>query len=171
MSQAKKAAVMMGSASDMPIMGEAIRQLDHFKVEYLLQVTSAHRTPKRTFEFIERAEAEGVGVFIIGAGMAAHLAGVVAAHTTRPVIGVPTGGLLGGLDALLSTVQMPKGIPVATVAVGKAGAVNAGILACQILAGDDEELRARLASHRQELAEQVAASEGVARDTLANLLG
>ena len=123
MSQNVQVAILMGSASDLTAMSEAARELKGLGVPFEVEVTSAHRTPDRTAEYVREAEARGVKVFVVGAGMAAHLAGAVAANTTRPVIGVPLpGGVLDGLDALLATVQMPKGIPVATTAVGKAGA-------------------------------------------------
>jgi phosphoribosylaminoimidazole carboxylase PurE protein len=125
-----------------------------------MRVSSAHRTPERTRDLVAAAEASGVGVFICAAGMAAHLAGVVAAETTRPVIGVPVDASpMGGLDALLSTVQMPPGVPVATMAVGKAGARNAAILACQILALADPALAARLAALKEEMARGVEAKD------------
>jgi len=125
-----------------------------------VHVSSAHRALARTVELVQRAEAEGVRVFVCGAGMAAHLAGVVAASTVRPVIGVPlASGIADGLDALLSTVQMPAGVPVATVAAGKAGARNAGILAATILATTDEALATRLRRFKQEMAEAVAAAD------------
>ena len=127
--------ILMGSRSDWPIMQAATRVLDDLAIAYQVLISSAHRTPDVTSAHVKEAEVNGCGVFICGAGMAAHLAGAVAAHTIRPVIGVPLeSGGLGGLDALLSTVQMPGGIPVATVAVGKAGATNAAYLAAQILA-------------------------------------
>jgi 5-(carboxyamino)imidazole ribonucleotide mutase len=141
--------ILMGSASDWALLQEAAAELDRLKVSWRAHVSSAHRTPERTVELVRDGEREGVAVFICGAGMAAHLAGVVAAHTLRPVIGVPLpGGLADGLDALLSTVQMPGGIPVATVAVGKAGARNAAVLAAQILALGNPELEARLKETR-----------------------
>src|SRR5689334_15538218 len=126
--------ILMGSDSDLGTMAEACKELERFGVPFEIHVSSAHRTPARTVELVEKAEAQGVKVFICAAGAAAHLAGVVAAHTTRPVIGVPIGTVhLAGADSLYSTVQMPQGIPVATTAIGKAGAGNAGILAAQIL--------------------------------------
>lgn len=150
-------AILMGSDSDMPIVEKGIEMLKKFGVSYDVNVMSAHRTPDLVREYVENAPAEGVKVFICAAGVAAHLAGVVAAHTTQPVIGLPVGGLMGGLDALLSTVQMPGGIPVATVAVGNAGAKNAGILATQILAVSDESLAQKLADFKAEMAEAVKA--------------
>ncbi len=149
-------AVLMGSKSDWEVMENCRDTLDKFGVSSECRVLSAHRTPAETAEFIEGAEARGIEVIIAAAGMAAHLAGAVAAHTTLPVIGVPMkGGALDGLDALLSTVQMPRGIPVATVAIGKAGAVNAAILAVQILAGHRPELREKLKADRRSQAEKI----------------
>src|SRR5437660_9052228 len=127
--------IVMGSDSDLEIMREAAKALEGFGIEYELDVTSAHRSPDRTAEFARRAAGRGIRIIIAGAGGAAHLAGVIAAHTTLPVIGVPIPSTsLNGLDSLLATVQMPAGIPVATVAIGKAGACNAGVLGAQILA-------------------------------------
>jgi 5-(carboxyamino)imidazole ribonucleotide mutase len=161
----------MGSASDLPVMAHAARQLERFRVAYHLEVTSAHRSPARTMQAVTELERRGVKVFIVGAGMAAHLGGVVAAHTTKPVLGVPLkGSLLDGLDSLLSTVQMPRGIPVATLAVGSHGAGNAGILACQILALEDQELAGRLAEDREAMAEQVRQSSEDALGRLPDLL-
>jgi phosphoribosylaminoimidazole carboxylase PurE protein len=172
MSPNSKVSILMGSASDLEIMARAAKELQGLDISYELEVTSAHRSPHRTVEYVSGAESRGVEVFIVGAGMAAHLAGVVAAHTTCPVIGVPLpGSSLGGLDSLLSTVQMPKGVPVATLAIGGAGATNAGILAAQILARADTSLRERLDSRRREMAEQVAASSEDARNQLGRLLG
>ena len=172
MSPDPKVAILMGSASDLETMARAAKELQGLDISYELEVTSAHRSPHRTVEYVTAAESRGVEVFIVGAGMAAHLAGVVAAHTTCPVIGVPLpGSSLGGLDALLSTVQMPKGVPVATLAIGGAGATNAGILAAQILALADASLRERLDARRREMAEQVATSSEDARNQLGRLLG
>ncbi len=148
-----KAAVVMGSDSDLPIMKETISTLDYFDVESLVSVTSAHRTPDKAREFIVKAEKQGCEVIIAGAGMSAHLAGVMAAHTNLPVIGVPMkGGALNGVAALYSMVQMPRGVPVATLAIGKAGAVNAGILAVQILAIKYDGLKKKLAEYKKDLA-------------------
>ena len=148
--------LLMGSDSDLVTMAEACKELDRFEVPYEIHVSSAHRTPHRTIELVSKAEAKGVKVFICGAGAAAHLAGVVAAHTTCPVIGVPMPTLhLAGADSLYSTVQMPQGIPVATTAIGKAGAGNAGILAVQILAVADKGLAAKLKKFKQDLAAKV----------------
>lgn len=141
--------ILMGSKSDYPIMQECIGVLKKFDVPYELMVTSAHRTPQRTKDYIVSAEERGAKVFIAAAGMAAHLAGAVSAMTTKPVIGVPLqGGVLDGLDALLSTVQMPTGIPVATVALGRAGAANSAYLAMQILSLSNGELAGKLKEDR-----------------------
>ena len=149
-------AVMMGSKSDWEAMRNCRDTLERFGVACECRVLSAHRTPAETAKFVGGAEARGVEVIIAAAGMSAHLAGAVAAHTTLPVIGVPMkGGAVDGLDALLSTVQMPRGIPVATVAIGKAGAVNAAILAVQILANKRPELREKLKADRQAQAEKI----------------
>lgn len=141
----KFVSIIMGSKSDYSVMEECAKTLEKFSVMYELIVSSAHRSPARTHEYVKNAEAKGAKVFICAAGMAAHLAGVVASLTTKPVIGVPMkGGVMEGMDALLSTVQMPGGMPVATVAIGSAGAVNSAYLAMQILAIGDEELSAKL---------------------------
>jgi len=143
-------AILMGSKSDWPVMQATTEVLTSLQIEHEVRITSAHRTPAATMDYVADATRRGCGVFICAAGMAAHLAGAVAAHTTRPVIGVPIdSGPLSGFDALLSTVQMPGGIPVATVAVGKAGARNAGYLAGQILALADPDLARRLSDDRQ----------------------
>jgi phosphoribosylaminoimidazole carboxylase PurE protein len=140
-----KVLILIGSESDREIMNRTAGVLGELEVACRLEVASAHRSPRRVRELVETAEKAGVCVFVCGAGMAAHLAGAVAAITTRPVIGVPlAGSALLGLDSLLSTVQMPKGVPVATVAIGEHGAVNAGILAAQILALSDDDLAGRL---------------------------
>lgn len=148
--------ILMGSDSDWQVMSRAAARLDAFDVPYEVTVTSAHRAPQRTAEYARTARDRGLGVLIAGAGVAAHLAGVVAAFTTLPVIGVPLeAGSLRGIDALLSTVQMPAGVPVAAVAIGEHGAENAAILAVQILAVSDEKLAQRLAAFKEELARQV----------------
>lgn len=140
---------MMGSASDLPHVQPAVDVLTALGVSVAVHVSSAHRTPERTLRIVRDAERDGTQVFICAAGMAAHLAGVVAAHTLRPVLGVPLpGGVLDGVDALLSTVQMPGGIPVATFAVGKAGAKNAAYFAAQIIARERPEVAAALAADR-----------------------
>lgn len=149
--------ILMGSDSDLPTMEEAAKVLQEFDVSFEIHVSSAHRTPDRVIRFAREAEARGLRVLLAGAGGAAHLAGVVAAHTVLPVIGIPMeGGSLGGLDALLSTVQMPGGVPVATVAIGKGGARNAGLLAIQILALTDSRLRRDLLAYRRKMSAQVA---------------
>jgi len=148
--------ILMGSGSDADVMRNTVRTLRELGVECEITVASAHRSPDRVRQVLAEAHERGVKVFVVGAGAAAHLAGVVAAHTVLPVIGVPIDSSpLGGFDALLSTVQMPPGVPVATVAVGKAGATNAAVLAAQILAVGDREIGARLADYRRGLAEKV----------------
>jgi phosphoribosylamine--glycine ligase len=151
-----KVGIVMGSDSDLGVMQAAAEILKKFGVAYEMTVASAHRTPERAMKFATEAQDRGVGVIIAGAGHAAHLAGVLAAHTILPVIGVPIdSSCLQGMDALLSTVQMPPGIPVATVSIGKSGAKNAGILAAQILAASDTRLQERLRTFKKEMAEQV----------------
>ncbi len=146
-------AIVMGSDSDLEIMREASKTLEDFGIPYEMDVASAHRSPARTSELARQAAARGIRVIIAGAGGAAHLAGVIAAQSTLPVIGVPLpSSSLQGLDALLATVQMPAGIPVATLAIGRAGAANAGILAVQILALSDKRLAKKLVEHRRKLA-------------------
>ena len=148
--------IIMGSKSDWEAMRQAAEILTRFDVPHECRVLSAHRTPAQTAEYASRAADRGLHVIIAGAGGAAHLAGVVAAHTILPVIGVPMqSSALGGLDSLLSTVQMPKGIPVATVAIGASGAANAGLLAVAILATSRPELSAKLRAYRDEMADQV----------------
>ena len=152
-----KVLIVMGSDSDLPVMQEAADMLKKFGVAYEIRISSAHRCPDRTVELASSASGRGIKVIIAGAGMAAHLAGVVASATTLPVIGVPMpGGALNGVDALYSTVQMPGGIPVATVAIGKTGAKNAGILAVQMLALSEPSLADALVSFKAEMAEEVA---------------
>ena len=147
--------IVMGSDSDLEIMREAGKALEGFGIEYEIDIASAHRSPARTSEFARHAAANGIKVIIAGAGGAAHLAGVIAAETTVPVIGVPIPSVLNGLDSLLSIVQMPAGIPVATVAIGKAGATNAGILAAQILATSDPKIADKIKAHKEKLAKGV----------------
>ena len=152
--------VLMGSSSDETVMKVAVETLRGLGVECEMRVLSAHRTPEALRDWVVDATSRGVKVFICGAGGAAHLAGAVAALTTSPVIGVPLvapNAIAGGLDALLSTVQMPRGVPVATVAVGEAGAANAGILAAEILATSDDELAGRLRMLREGMAAKVLA--------------
>ena len=161
-------AVLMGSESDWPTMQACTEVLDALAVRFEVRVTSAHRTPAATAEYVEDAANRDCGVFICAAGLAAHLAGAVAGHTTRPVIGVPMdGGPLNGADALLSTVMMPGGVPVATVAVGKAGARNAGYLAAQMLAIADADLAARIIADREANAAKVAAQNESVQRSLA----
>ena len=151
----KKAAVLMGSDSDLPVLEQAFKRLKEFEIPFEAHVMSAHRSPARAAEFAQKARDKGFGVIIAAAGKAAHLAGVLAAHTTLPVIGIPIkSSTFDGLDALLSTVQMPAGIPVATVAVD--GADNAAILAAQILALSDDTLAERINKMKTTMAEQVA---------------
>lgn len=150
-----KVAIVMGSGSDRPIMEKAGQMLDRFGIQHETRVLSAHKTPDEAIAFAEEAAANGFSVIIAGAGKAAHLGGVMAAKSLLPVIGVPINASLDGMDALLATVQMPTGIPVATVAVD--GASNAALLAVAILAIDDEELTAALAEYRKELAEKTLA--------------
>ncbi|MDI6776261.1 MAG: 5-(carboxyamino)imidazole ribonucleotide mutase [Syntrophales bacterium] len=148
--------VVMGSDSDLPVMQETIRILDTFGIPYEVFLTSAHRSPERTSSFARTAAQRGIRVIIVGAGAAAHLAGVIASQTILPVIGVPLEATsLMGLDALLSTVQMPGGIPVATMAVGKAGAKNAALLAVRIMALEDGDLREKLQAYIQDMAREV----------------
>ena len=149
----------MGSDSDAPVMQAAVDILRELGISCEMTVASAHRSPDRVTRLVAEAPARGVKVFIVGAGAAAHLAGVVAAHTVMPVIGVPIdSSALKGLDALLSTVQMPPGVPVATVSIGKPGATNAGVLAAQILAVGDSAIAVRLAGYKTKLAEKVEAA-------------
>jgi phosphoribosylaminoimidazole carboxylase PurE protein len=149
--------VIMGSDTDLPVMMEAGRTLATFGIPYEMEVMSAHRTPARVHEYASSATERGLRCIIVGAGGAAHLAGVVAAVTTLPVIGVPLAtSALNGLDALLATVQMPGGIPVATMAIDKAGAVNAAIFAAQIIAVGDPAMRQKLAEQKKKLAQSVA---------------
>ena len=148
--------IVMGSDSDLDIMKETAAILKKFEIPYKMTVASAHRSPQRAAEFAGSAQDKGLKVIVAGAGHAAHLAGVLAAHTRLPVIGVPIdSSCLQGLDALLATVQMPPGIPVATMAIGKSGARNAGILAAQIIATSDSELGRKLENFKQEMALQV----------------
>jgi len=157
--------ILMGSDSDLPVMKETAVTLEKFGVPFEVVVSSAHRSPARTSEYARGAIGRGLQVIIIGAGGAAHLGGVVAAETTLPVIGVPMATTLGGLDSLLSIVQMPAGVPVACTAIGQAGAVNAAILAVQILATHDADLARKLAEHKERLAQSVREkSEKVRRE-------
>jgi 5-(carboxyamino)imidazole ribonucleotide mutase len=159
-------AILMGSENDLSIMQAAGDVLAQLQIDYEIKITSAHRTPAVTQQYISDAEARGCQVFISGAGMAAHLAGVTAAHTTRPVIGVPIdSGPLQGMDSLLSTVQMPAGIPVATVAIGKAGAKNAAYLAAQIMSLSDNDLAVRVKAERQANSEKVQSQDKALQDS------
>ena len=157
--------ILMGSDSDAPIMQSAVDVLREFQIPCEMTVASAHRSPERVMRLVSEAPSRGVQVFIVGAGAAAHLAGVVAAHSTLPVIGVPIdSSALKGLDALLSTVQMPPGVPVATVSIGKPGATNAGVLAAQIIGVGDRAMADRVAAYKKKLAEKVeAAAEKLAK--------
>lgn len=148
--------ILMGSDSDAPVMQAAVDVLGELGISCEMTVASAHRSPLRVQRLLDEAPGRGVKVFVVGAGAAAHLAGMVAAHTTRPVIGVPIdSSALKGWDALLSTVQMPPGVPVATVSIGKAGATNAGVLAAQILGLADGNVARRLEAYKQKLADKV----------------
>jgi 5-(carboxyamino)imidazole ribonucleotide mutase len=148
--------IVMGSDTDLEVMSEAAKTLHSFGIPHEMDVTSAHRSPARTSQFARAAAGRGIKVIIAGAGGAAHLAGVIAAETTLPVIGVPIpSSSLQGMDSLLATVQMPAGIPVATLAIGKAGATNAGILAAQILALSDEKIAEKMQQHKQKLVKSV----------------
>ncbi len=154
-----KVMFLLGSESDFGAVEEGLAVLKDFGVPFGIEVTSAHRSPERTLRLVKSSETAGVEVFIAVAGKAAHLAGVVAAHTVRPVLGVPVESeALAGLDALLSTVQMPKGIPVGTLALGKHGGTNAALLAIEILALKDEALRTKLLAHRVKMADKVEAA-------------
>lgn len=150
----KKVAVIMGSDSDFPVVAKAVKQLKDYGVDYEVHIMSAHRTPDQAAEFSKNAKSNGFGVILAAAGMAAHLAGVLAAHTTIPVIGIPIKSSFDGLDALLATVQMPTGIPVATVAVN--GAANAALLAIQILALSDDTLAQKLVEAKQQMETAIA---------------
>lgn len=153
-------AVLMGSDSDLPVMQSTLEILGKFGLRFEVKITSAHRTPAATHAYVKDAESRGAAVFIAAAGLAAHLAGTVAGLTIRPVIGVPMdAGPLNGMDALLSTVQMPGGIPVASMAIGKAGAKNAGYIAAQILALNDVDLAERIRAEREENAADIAARD------------
>ena len=155
-----KIAILMGSASDMEIMQEAGQVLDQFGVAYEMKVLSAHRTPEETSEYVRAAEDRGIQAFIAAAGFAAHLAGTVAAQCVLPVIGVPLdASSLKGLDSLLSTVQMPKGIPVACVTIGRAGAINAALFAVQILSRAQPELVEKLKEYREKMRQQILSSQ------------
>jgi len=148
--------ILMGSDSDLPVMQEAVVMLQEFGIEYEMTIASAHRTPKKVLEYSQSAEKRGLKVIIAGAGFAAHLAGVIASHTTLPVIGVPIdSSSLKGMDALLSTAQMPGGVPVATMSIGKSGAKNAGVFAAQIIAVSDVKVANRLKVFKVEMEREV----------------
>ena len=167
MEQEPKVAIIMGSQSDLPVVEEAAAVLERFGVPFETRVLSAHRSPDAVGEFARTARDRGLCVLIAVAGKAAHLAGVLAAGTTLPVIGVPVpGDGLGGMDALLSTVQMPSGVPVACMGLGKSGARNAAVLAVQILAVGDSDLRGALESYRQELRQKVEAQDAEVQQRL-----
>jgi 5-(carboxyamino)imidazole ribonucleotide mutase len=159
-------AIVMGSDSDLPVMEASFDILRSFGIAFEVQITSAHRTPEATKTYVQDAEKRGCAIFIAAAGMAAHLAGAVSATTVRPVIGVPMNASLDGLDALLSTVQMPAGIPVATVAIGKAGAKNAAYLALQMLSLADPSLGQKLLDERSANAEQIYAKNAALQEQL-----
>ena len=151
-----KIGILMGSKSDADIMGEAARILEEFGVPHEVKVLSAHRTPQETSEYAQSAESRGIQALIAGAGYAAHLAGALAAHCTLPIIGVPLeASSLKGLDSLLSTVQMPKGIPVACMGIGKAGAINAALFAVQILSRSDPALAQKLKEYREQMRQEI----------------
>jgi 5-(carboxyamino)imidazole ribonucleotide mutase len=148
-------AVIMGSSSDWETMQHCVQTLQKLEIPYEVRVLSAHRTPDALEAYVADVEARGAQVFVAAAGGAAHLAGVVASQTLKPVLGIPMGTQLGGLDSLLSTVQMPAGIPVGTLAIGRAGAVNAALMATAILAGSDGEIESRLRRFRKEQAQKI----------------
>lgn len=157
--------IIMGSRSDRPTMAHAARVLEELEIPYEMEIVSAHRTPDRMFEYAAAAEGRGLEVIVAGAGGAAHLPGMTAAKTVLPVIGVPVrSSSLSGLDSLLSIVQMPRGVPVATVAIGEAGAVNAGLLAARILGSRDAAIRDRLRAHAERMAEDALRPEEPAED-------
>jgi phosphoribosylaminoimidazole carboxylase PurE protein len=149
--------VIMGSDSDMPTMENACRTLEKFGIAYEVKILSAHRSPEATAAFAKGAKKKGIKAIIAGAGGAAHLAGVIASHTTLPVIGVPMETRLDGIDSLLSTVQMPAGVPVATVSIGKAGAINAAILAAQIIGVSSRSAGKKIEEHKKELIRKIEA--------------
>jgi len=166
---AKKVAIIMGSDSDLPVVKDAAKELKNFGVEFEIHVMSAHRTPEEAAEFSKNAAANGFGVIIAAAGMAAHLAGVLAAYTILPVIGIPMeSSRLDGMDALLATVQMPKGVPVATVAIN--GAANAALLAVQILALADSDLAAKLTDMKTQMKKTIAEKDQKLQNTIKELI-
>lgn len=159
-------AILMGSDSDLPVMEAAFAVLESFDIRYEVKITSAHRTPKATHDYVTDADQRGCAAFICAAGMAAHLAGAVSATTLKPVLGVPINASMDGLDALLSTVQMPAGIPVATVAIGKAGAKNAAYLAAQIIGVADADMHQKLIAEREANAQVVIAKDAALQERL-----
>ena len=158
-----KVGIIMGSKSDLPIMQEAVDILNDFGIDNEVDIVSAHRTPEEVVKRVKESEKNGVKVFIAAAGMAAHLAGAIAAQTTKPVLGIPLGGGdLDGMDSLLATVQMPKGVPVATFAIGKSGAINAALCAVQMLGTSDEKIAAMLVEYKSKMHDDVlAANESI----------
>ncbi len=166
----KKIGIIMGSDSDLPMLEGAITTLKEFGVDFEVKVASAHRTPDVVMEWTATAEDRGIEVIIAAAGGAAHLAGVIAGHSVLPVIGVPIGGTaLFGLDSLLSMVQMPAGIPVATVAVGSAGGTNAALLALQIMGGKHSDIKEKLLKHREDMKVKVAAKDAALQKKVAQM--
>ena len=159
-------AILMGADSDLPVMESCLEIWQKFNVPFEVKITSAHRTPEATHNFVKEADRKGCAAFICAAGMAAHLAGAVAANTLRPVIGVPINASMDGLDALLSTVQMPGGIPVATVAIGKAGAKNAAYLAIQIIAVSNTTLHQALIDERESNAQIILEKDAALQEKL-----
>jgi 5-(carboxyamino)imidazole ribonucleotide mutase len=156
MSTQATVSIFMGSKSDLPVVQVAADTLAEFNISYNMYILSAHRTPEEVVKKIRESESNGVKVFIAAAGMAAHLAGAIAAQTTKPVLGIPlAGGDLDGMDALLATVQMPKGVPVATFAIGKSGAINAAIFAAQIIGSSDDEMSAKLDEYKIKMHDDV----------------
>jgi phosphoribosylaminoimidazole carboxylase PurE protein len=167
MSEAPKVAIVMGSDSDLQVMEEAVEALERFHVRFEVRVLSAHRSPEALQKFAREAESKGVQVLIAAAGGGAHLAGVLASHSTLPVVGVPMPtDRMGGMDSLLSTVQMPAGVPVACMGLGKSGATNAGVMAVEILATADAHLRKALREHKKELTEQVKGQDAAVQQWL-----
>ena len=163
-----RVAILMGSDSDFSVMAEATSRLNRFGIASEMEVLSAHRSPERLHDYVKSAPERGIRLFIVGAGGAAHLGGVVASLTTLPVIGVPLAATsLGGMDALLATVQMPAGVPVATMALDKAGAANAAIFAAEVLALSDPAIAAKLREHKEELARSVEQKSARLREKLA----
>ncbi len=162
-----KVMILLGSESDYGVMEDAVKILKDFGVPFGLEVTSAHRTPERTVRLVKKADKDGAEIFICVAGKAAHLAGVVAAHTIKPVIGVPVSSEpLAGMDALFSTVQMPRGVPVATMAIGRHGGSNAALLAVEILALHDETLKKKVTEFREVMAQKVESASKQLREKL-----